>query len=52
MQLFRDKGVYFAVYTVETSMVTPLSECSKFSVFSFLLVTTAYQVTLKSHGRC
>lgn len=50
MQLIRDKGVYFAVYTVETSIMTPLSEYSKFYLFSFLLVTTAYQVTLKTHG--
>ena len=36
MQLIRDKGVYFAVYTVETSIVTPLSEySSKFYLFSF-----------------
>ena len=46
------QGVHFAVYTVETSVVTPLSEYSKFYLFSFLLVTTAYQVTLKTHGRC
>ena len=37
----------FRRYTVETSMVTPLSEYSKFYLFSFLLVTTAYQVTLQ-----